>query len=526
MSRLEATSIANGDCGAWLSSNFTLLSRNISFHNQIVQSASIQILHMTRPKSNKSNRSDSSPTSASGFQSLETLRYNRIAPNQKKRTDVTKTAPKAVLTANATLQTRKTQEAAAEGVGSSSVSIHTVASTSTPSVAVLEQPEDSHIGKEIIVDIGSRYALELAWRDSSSIIGAYTGPINAHEQPHGADGVIKYYDETSNVILEVYEGEWASGMKCGDGKETWEDGCVYEGTFESDHRHGRGVFWGSEGDIIYDGEWSRDNRHGHGIQFFSDGSKYTGEWRYDSMEGHGVLKCTDGSVYEGPFKSGKKHGSGIQKWDNGKVYEGMFVDGQQQGRGTLTFPDDRRYSGEFLDNKMHGKSFRFRCICHCKCMLLSLVRETGSGTKSWPSGEQYVGQWFDNKCHGTGTRSWPDGSFYCGEWKAGKYHGIGTYFWPSGNCYEGEWVCGLKEGRGIFTWHNDGKRYEGEYNNGKKCGNGTFSWPDGSEYKGEWRNNQRHGMGEQIDAYGIVSHFGLWRANRPCSPATREMGSC
>lgn len=333
---------------------------------------------MTKPRSTKSFRSDSSPTSVSGFQNLETLRYRRIVTHQKKRVNVANANLKADAAPKTTPQTAKTHETVAAGVGSSCISVHTVASSSSsPSVAVLEQPQlqeeqYSHIGKEIVVDIGSRYALELAWCDSSGIMGAYTGPINAHEQPHGVDGVIKYYDETSNEILEVYEGEWASGMKCGDGKETWDDGCVYEGTFQSDHRHGRGVFRReSEGDIIYDGEWSRDNRHGHGIQFFSDGSKYTGEWRYDSMEGHGVLECADKSVYEGAFKSGKKHGRGIHKWENGKEYEGMFVDGQQQGRGALTFPDGRRYSGEFLENKMHGKSSRYGCCCQWPYALCS-----------------------------------------------------------------------------------------------------------------------------------------------------------
>jgi hypothetical protein len=110
---------------------------------------------------------------------------------------------------------------------------------------------------------GCMYALELSWRDSSGKTGAYTGPINNNEEPHGIEGVIRFYDEC-NGLMEKYEGDWKDGKKCGRGTETWADGSVYEGTFESDQRHGRGIFRSDHKGEIYQGEWSRNHRHGLG----------------------------------------------------------------------------------------------------------------------------------------------------------------------------------------------------------------------------------------------------------------------
>ena len=274
-----------------------------------------------------------SPTSAANFDSaLQTLREKRVAVHQKRLT----------------LQ-RKLLEA----------SNHNDPYAIPPPDTVLRYRAESCSDNEEhanLLEKGCMYALELSWRDSSGKAGAYTGPINHNEEPHGIDGVIRFYD-ASNGLMEKYEGDWINGKKCGNGTETWADGSVYEGTFESDQRHGRGIFRsGPKGDI-YEGEWSRNHRHGLGIQTFSDGSKYRGEWRRGAIEGEGIFEFSDGSIYDGKVKAGKKHGLGIQRWKSGQVYKGMFVEGQQHGHGTLTSPDGTSYTGEFKNNKKDGKRF-------------------------------------------------------------------------------------------------------------------------------------------------------------------------
>lgn len=219
--------------------------------------------------------------------------------------------------------------------------------------AELSSDDEEHA---ILLDKGCMYALELSWRDSSGKIGAYTGPISYKEEPHGIEGVIRFYD-ACNGLMEKYEGDWKDGKKCGRGTETWADGSVYEGTFESDQRHGRGVFRSGHKGEIYQGEWSYNHRHGLGIQTFSDGSKYRGEWWRGAIEGEGMFEFADGSMYEGKVKAGKKHGLGIQRWKSGQIYKGMFVEGQQQGHGLLTSPDGTYYTGAFKNNKMHGTLF-------------------------------------------------------------------------------------------------------------------------------------------------------------------------
>lgn len=202
------------------------------------------------------------------------------------------------------------------------------------------------------------YALELHWKDSEGRTGSYTGPITRQEVPHGSEGVIRYYNR-SEKITEKYEGHWKNGKKCGHGVQTFSNGSVYEGDFDSDLREGRGIFrWAQQGDV-YEGEWKRNQRHGRGIHSWADGRKYHGEWTCGVIEGRGVFEWQDGSTYEGQCKAGKKHGRGIQKWKSGRLFKGAFVAGKHHGFGTMTFPDGQRYRGSFANNQMHG-TFQMR----------------------------------------------------------------------------------------------------------------------------------------------------------------------
>jgi hypothetical protein len=276
-----------------------------------------------------------SPTSVAGFDRLETLQAKRLAIHQKR----------------VVLQ-RKILEASNRS--NRCASLHAV--THDEQDVPLEYSDDEEEDNANPEEHQGKYALELPWEDSAGEMGEYTGPLNERTEPHGAEGLIRYYDD-SEKLVKKYDGDWKDGKKCGYGIQTWASGSVYEGNFESDQLHGRGIFrWAQLGDV-YEGEWSHDIRHGQGIQIFCDGSKYHGKWHRGAMEGRGVFESTDGSMYEGKFRAGEKHGIGLQRWKNGKLYKGSFFDGKQHGRGTLTFSDGRRYVGDFVNNQMHGTCF-------------------------------------------------------------------------------------------------------------------------------------------------------------------------
>lgn len=50
--------------------------------------------------------------------------------------------------------------------------------------------------------------------------------------------------------------------------------------------------------MTYDGDWQNDVKHGRGIQRFPDGSVYECDFRDDKRNGQGVFRGPDGEIYE------------------------------------------------------------------------------------------------------------------------------------------------------------------------------------------------------------------------------------
>ena len=126
---------------------------------------------------------------------------------------------------------------------------------------------------------------------------------------------------------------------------TWANGDIYEGDFQDDQRHGKGIFTCANGDK-YEGAWLYDKRHGQGIFTCANGDKYEGEWLYDKRHGQGIYTCVNGNTYEG-------------KWVNGKF---SFTDGfilasnetLLSDNHTIVFPWGDKYEGDLKDGMPHG----------------------------------------------------------------------------------------------------------------------------------------------------------------------------
>ena len=91
----------------------------------------------------------------------------------------------------------------------------------------------------------------------------------------------------AQLCVEMYRGAWVDGAK---------------------HGHGRWEEDGEYGDI-YEGEYQGDLRHGRGVYTTGDGASYDGEWRYGMMWGYGVHEDSQGEVYAGEFVRNKQVGS-------------------------------------------------------------------------------------------------------------------------------------------------------------------------------------------------------------------------
>lgn len=55
-------------------------------------------------------------------------------------------------------------------------------------------------------------------------------------------------------------------MRCGEGKQYYDDGSVYYGQWLGNKRSGRGILWHADG-RIYVGEWLKDVMHGRGVLY-------------------------------------------------------------------------------------------------------------------------------------------------------------------------------------------------------------------------------------------------------------------
>ena len=114
--------------------------------------------------------------------------------------------------------------------------------------------------------------------------------------------------------------------KSGEGKYTWQDGSVYEGTFDANLRHGHGVLTTAGGDS-YDGGFERDKKSGEGKYTWANGDSYEGTYLDDMCSGKGKMTWSNGETYEGEFRFNTLNGEGTYTWPSGRVYQGVFENG-------------------------------------------------------------------------------------------------------------------------------------------------------------------------------------------------------
>jgi hypothetical protein len=82
-------------------------------------------------------------------------------------------------------------------------------------------------------------------------------------------------EQTGLFFYSKYKGQFANGMRHGEGEQTWPDGRKYKGQFVNDKKQGEGEHTWPDG-MKYKGQYFTDKRHGEGEHTWSDGRKYKG----------------------------------------------------------------------------------------------------------------------------------------------------------------------------------------------------------------------------------------------------------
>lgn len=165
------------------------------------------------------------------------------------------------------------------------------------------------------------------------------------------------FDGHGTMLLDLegnrYIGSWSDGRRQGCGKEEI-GGDVFEGEFDRDLRHGKGVLCTREGLIVectfVNGIASDDDGKIH----FPDGALYRGAVRGTSRHGEGRMLFANGDVYDGEYRDDKRHGVGMIQFVNKEAYQGTWAHDLMHGSGTLTFADGSVYEGKMSQGVRHG----------------------------------------------------------------------------------------------------------------------------------------------------------------------------
>ncbi|KAH7315766.1 hypothetical protein KP509_21G064600 [Ceratopteris richardii] len=175
-------------------------------------------------------------------------------------------------------------------------------------------------------------------------------PLDEHDK----DGYANKFIKQSWPDGCVYEGKWASDQHSGRGKIIWPSGSSYEGEISRGCLHGVGTYRGADG-AIYKGNWRMSKKHGFGWKKYVNGDVYEGTWKYNVPEGEGRYFWINGSEYYGGWKGGVMSGRGVLVWETGDKYDGHWLNGLADGRGVYTWADGSTYFGTWRKGIKHGK---------------------------------------------------------------------------------------------------------------------------------------------------------------------------
>ncbi|KAF7087177.1 hypothetical protein CFC21_090384 [Triticum aestivum] len=160
----------------------------------------------------------------------------------------------------------------------------------------------------------------------------------------------------------IYDGEWRTGMRHGQGKTLWPSGASYEGEYAGGYIYGEGTYTGQD-NIVYKGRWKLNRKHGLGCQTYPNGDMFQGSWIQGEIQGHGKYTWGNGNTYTGNMKNGKMSGKGTFTWKNGDSYEGNWLDGMMHGYGIYTWSDCGYYVGTWTRGLKDGKGTLYPSGC-------------------------------------------------------------------------------------------------------------------------------------------------------------------
>lgn len=160
----------------------------------------------------------------------------------------------------------------------------------------------------------------------------------------------KTYKTTSYNKNQIF-ATVTQGVINGFGRASYHNGDSYEGAFELNKRHGKGVYFWKDGSR-YEGDFEDNKMSGKGTRHYASGSVYTGDFVEGKKHGTGSLNFVNGDNYTGQWEYDDMSGSGTYTWATGDAYSGRFELDERVGKGTLVLKSGEVYEAEWSDGKM------------------------------------------------------------------------------------------------------------------------------------------------------------------------------
>jgi len=156
-------------------------------------------------------------------------------------------------------------------------------------------------------------------------------------------------EEPEHEAFGQWDGERnPESLPEGKGTATYPNGDTYVGVVRNNMREEKGVYTWKEPEEgkpggSYDGEYESNKKHGKGVMKYPDGGTYEGHWKEGMREGHGTFKYPNGDWYKGTWSGGKKSGEGTYFSYQGSCwYVGTWTDGEFK-EGVWKFKDGSCY---------------------------------------------------------------------------------------------------------------------------------------------------------------------------------------
>ncbi|CAD7701046.1 unnamed protein product [Ostreobium quekettii] len=139
-----------------------------------------------------------------------------------------------------------------------------------------------------------------------------------------------------------------------EGELVADNGDRYIGEVLAGRPHGHGKYLavsGSSHVVQYEGEFASGARCGRGVRYYPNGEVYSGEWVDGRRHGRGTMAYSNGDVYDGNWVDDRREGTASFRHSNGDLFVGTFVDGRKEGLGTLYLVQQgKKYVAEYCDN--------------------------------------------------------------------------------------------------------------------------------------------------------------------------------